>query len=276
MKKTLSLLIAVVLVLGMMSMGVSANRGLSYTAQYATPVIDGVVDECWTNVADGWTQIDFPHDGSVDSVCSARAKMLHDDSLVYVLVEVTDATVAEGNNDALEIYFDEDSCKDVAYCDVSTQLQMHLDETVTKGTNSIGDVDMIKEYKVTTNENGYILEFSVALMNGMPAAGSTIGLEFMYNDNDEDGNFLEALRWNVDTTPDGSETPPYMAVDNFGTLVFAEYVAPVVDEPAADEPATDAPVVDDAPVAPVTADAGIVVAAVVMAAAAGVVLSKKH
>lgn len=274
MKKTLSLLIAVVLVLGMMSMGVSANRGLSYTAQYATPVIDGVVDECWTNVADGWTQIDLPYQEGAESVCSARAKVLHDDSLVYFLVEVTDATVEAGNGDAFEIYFDEDNCKDVAYCDVSTQLQMHLDETVTKGTNSIGDVDMIKEYKVATSENGYILEFSVALMNGIPAAGSSIGLEFMYNDADVDTTFLNALRWNVDTA--GGDTAPYMAVDNFGTLVFAEYVAPVVDEPAADEPATDAPVVDDAPVAPVTADAGIVVAAVVMAAAAGVVLSKKH
>ncbi|MBQ8577196.1 MAG: hypothetical protein IJ449_04420 [Clostridia bacterium] len=269
MKKTLSLLVAVVLVLGMMSMGVSAARDLTYTAQFATPVIDGQVDECWSTVSDDWTQIDLPYQNGAESVCSARAKILHDDTLVYFLVEVTDATVYEGNDDCFEIYFDEDSCKDAAYCDVSTQLRMCLDEKIIKGNNSIGDVDMVQEYKVATSENGYVLEFSVALMNGIPAVGSTIGLEFMYNDNGEtNADFLNALRWNVDTA--NGDSAPWQSVEYFGTLTFAEYVAPAVDEAPADEAPAD--VADT----PVTADAGIVVAAVVMAAAAGVVLSKKH
>ena len=268
MKKTLSLLVAVVLVLGMMSMGISANLGKSYTAPYGTPVVDGTVDPVWDAAA--WTEIDLPYDGNPDkTVFSARAKLLHDDNLVYVLVEATDATL-DPDGDCFEIYFDEDACKDVAYCEVSTQLQLRYDGTITKGTNSIGDIDMVKDYIITTSENGFLLEFSIALMNGIPAPDKAIGLEFMANNNDEDGAFIDALRWNVDTA--NGDTPPYIAVDNFGDLFFAAYVEPVVDEPAADEPTVDAPAADTTPV---TADAGIVVAAVVMAAAAAVVL-KKH
>lgn len=273
MKKTLSLLIAVVLVLGMMSMGVSANRGLSYTAQYATPVIDGVVDDCWINIADSWTNVDLPY-GDAESVCSARVKVLHDDQYIYFLAECTDATIGDG--DALEFYLDEDNCKvEGEYCDVSTQLQIFLNGTVEKNGASLSaaEADSVVAHAVTTSENGYILEWAFAPLSGEIKGGSVWGMEFMYNDADENGEFLNALRWNVDTA--GGDVAPWQEVANFGTLTLAEYVAPVVDEPA-DEPSTDAPVVDDAPVAPVTADAGIVVAAVVMAAAAGVVLSKKH
>jgi len=267
MKKILSLLVVAVLMLGMMSVSVSANRGLVYEAPFATPVVDGVMEDLWT--AAEWTEIDLPYDGVEDkTVFAARARVLHDDNLLYFLVEASDATL-DPDGDCFEIYFDEDLCKDVAYCEYSTQLQMKYDGTVTKGTNSIGDVDMIKEYVITTSENGFVLEFSVQLMNGIPAEDKNIGLEFMANNNDEDGTWLDALRWNVEQF--NGETAPYMAVDNFGELKCLAYVEPVVEEPVVDEPAVDAPVDE----APVTADAGIVVAAVVMAAAAAVVC-KKH
>ncbi len=264
MKKILSLLVVAVLMLGMMGVSVSATRDLVYTAPFATPVVDGVMEDAWTTAE--WTNIDLPYDGSLDSVCSARARILHDDQYIYYLVEATDATVADGNGDGFEIYFDEDACADVAYCDVTTQLVMHLDGQVTKGANSIGDVDMVKEYKVVKSDSGYVLEFAVELMNGIPAS-KTLNIEFMYNDNDEAAAFLDALRWNVDTA--NGDTAPWQAPECFGKLVCAEYVAPAEPEVPADE----APADDTA--APTTADAGIVVAAVVMAAAAAVVC-KKH
>ena len=52
--------------------------------------------------------------------------------------------------------------------------------------------------------------------------------------------------------------------------------APVVEEAPAEEAAADGEVAEVVAAAPVTADAGIVVAVAVMAVAAGVVLSKKH
>lgn len=268
MKKILSLLVVAVLMLGMMSVSVSATRDLVYTAQYGVATIDGVYEEAWDTYGSEWTQIDLPYSaaGAV-SVCQARAKVMHDDALLYFIVEITDATVADGNGDAFEIYFDEDSCADVAYCDVTTQLAMNLNGDVVKGANSLGDIDMVKEYVVGKSADGYVLEFSVALMNGIPAAGTSIGLEFMYNDCDEAATFLDALRWNVDTA--NGDMAPWQAPECFGKLVCAEYVAPAEPEVPADE----APADDTA--APTTADAGIVVAAVVMAAAAAVVC-KKH
>ena len=275
MKKILSLLVVAVLMLGMMSMSVSADRGLKYTAQYGSATIDGVYDDAWDLYGSAWTEIDLPHNSeTASSVCAARAKMMHDDSLIYFFVEITDATLANKDleltqMDQFEIYFDEDACKDVAYCENSYQLGMTLAAEVRAGTNAdaVGAVDCVKEFKVGTSENGYTLEFSVAPLNGIPAADKAIGLEFMYQDSAEDGTFLEALRWNVDTF--SGDTAPWQAPEYWGELYCAEYVAPAEPE----VPAEDAPAADTT--APTTADAGIVVAAVVMAAAAAVVC-KKH
>ena len=274
MKKILSLLVVAVLMLGMMSMSASAARDLKYTAQYGSATIDGVYEDTWDINGSAWTEIDLHHDGSEDSVCAARAKMMHDDSLIYFFVEITDATLANKDldltqMDQFEIYLDEDACKDVAYCENSYQLGMTLAAEVRAGTNAdaVGAVDCVKEFKVGTSENGYTLEFSVAPLNGIPAADKAIGLEFMYQNSAEDGTFLDALRWNVDTA--NGDTAPWQAPECWGELYCAEYVAPAEPE----VPAEDAPAADTT--APTTADAGIVVAAVVMAAAAAVVC-KKH
>ena len=276
MKKILSLLVVAVLMLGMMSMSASAVRDLKYTAQYGSAVIDGVYDDAWDLYGSVWTEIDLPHDGTKDDVSSARAKMMHDDNLIYFFVEITDATLANSddldlaNMDQFEIYLDEDACKDVAYCEYSYQLGMTLAEEVRAGTNAdaVGAVECVKEFKVGTSDSGYTLEFSVAPLNGIPAADKAIGLEFMYNNCDEAGTFLGADRWNVDTN--AGDTAPWQAPECWGELYCAEYVEPEV--PEVDEPAVDAPADTTAPT---TADAGIVVAAVVMAAAAAVVC-KKH
>lgn len=277
MKKILSLLVVAVLMLGMMSMSASAVRDLVYTAQYGSATIDGVYDEAWDLYGSKWTEIDLPYsaNGAV-SVCSARAKMMHDDALIYFFVEITDATLANSDDldltamDQFEIYLDEDACKDVAYCEYSYQLGMTLAGEVRPGTNAdaVGAVECVKEFKVGTSADGYTLEFSVAPLNGIPAPDKAIGLEFMYNDCDEAGTFLDALRWNVDTA--NGDTAPWQAPECWGELYCAEYVEPEV--PEVDEPAVDAPADTTAPT---TADAGIVVAAVVMAAAAAVVC-KKH
>ena len=274
MKKILSLLVVAVLMLGMMSMSASAARDLKYTAQWGTATIDGVYEDTWDINGSAWTEIDLHHDGSEDSVCAARAKMMHDDSLIYFFVEITDATLANKDleltaMDQFEIYLDEDACKDVAYCENSYQLGMTLSAEVRAGTNAdaVGAVECVKEFKVGTSENGYTLEFSVAPLNGIPAADKAIGLEFMYQNSAEDGTFLDALRWNVDTN--AGDTAPWQAPEYWGELYCAEYVAPAEPE----VPAEDAPAADTT--APTTADAGIVVAAVVMAAAAAVVC-KKH
>ena len=254
--------------LGMMSVSVSANRGLTYSAPYMTPVIDGVAEDLW--LAAEWTQVDLVYDGVSESVCSARVKVMHDDQYIYFLAECTDGTIG-GTDDAFEFYLDEDNCgMEGGYCEYATQLQIRLDGTVVKNGASLSaaDVDSVVAYEITTSENGYVMEWAFAPLSGAPVDGAVWGLEFMYNDVDESNTFINALRWNVDTA--GGDVAPWQQVADFGEMTIEAYVAPVVEEPAVEEPAADAPVE-----APVTADAGIVVAAVVMAAAAAVVC-KKH
>lgn len=98
-----------------------------------------------------------------------------------------------------------------------------------------------------------------------------------------DGEIINALLCVLDREEDGAVAHNYQ-ITNAGMVTFAPvdyplelhlstFVAPSleVEEPAAGEDA-EAPTTET----PVTADAGIVAAAAVMAVAAGVVLSKKH
>ncbi len=98
-----------------------------------------------------------------------------------------------------------------------------------------------------------------------------------------DGEVINALLCVLDREEGGAVANNYQ-ITKTGAVTFlpedyplelhlSTYVAPSleVEEPV-EEPATDAP----AESAPTTADAGIVAAAAIMAAAAGVVLSKKH
>lgn len=102
--------------------------------------------------------------------------------------------------------------------------------------------------------------------------GTFSNAKICYLDRNDGGAETNAYTVALEGTDAGMDTTAYSYRLNFTTYVAPSLEEP--EEPAVDEP-TDAPV-DDAPVAPTTADAGIVAAAVVMAAAAGVVLSKKH
>ncbi|MBQ4291071.1 MAG: hypothetical protein II719_07720, partial [Clostridia bacterium] len=125
--------------------------------------------------------------------------------------------------------------------------------------------------------------------------GAVYGIEASFDDKDEDGEWVNFLRWNTDenSTYDVKDGWPEGVIDEYegqgqwpywSTYTYAPcYLAsaPAEDEPASEEPASKEPASEPATQGsntqpPKTADAGIVVAAVVMAAAAAVVLRKKH
>ena len=145
--------------------------------------------------------------------------------------------------------------------------------------------------------------------------GAVYGIEASFDDKDEDGEWVNFLRWNTDenSTYDVKDGWPEGVIDEYegqgqwpywSTYTYAPcYLAsaPAEDEPASEEPASEEPASEEPaseepaseepaseePASepatqgsntqpPKTADAGIVVAAVVMAAAAAVVLRKKH
>ena len=123
------------------------------------------------------------------------------------------------------------------------------------------------DYAVKMDKDGYNVEVAVNLSEWGLAEGDAIGLQLQIND-------MTAAN------PSGT-TAVYNMAQSLGAKSWDadlyDYIKLgaelVIEEPVVDEPAVDAPADTTAPV---TADAGIVAAAAVMAIAAGVVLSKKH
>ena len=131
------------------------------------------------------------------------------------------------------------------------------------------------QWAVKTDGNKYYVKMKILMLT--PKAGE-VGLQVQINDLQEEGGSAPQVRANGAS---GS-----WDVDQFGYIVLVNepaYVAPaVVDEPAADVPApavdTPAPApVSPAPSSPTTGDAGmIILAGVMIIAAAGVVVFRKQ
>ena len=111
--------------------------------------------------------------------------------------------------------------------------------------------------------------FANEIPSFVPGENVQIGMSMVPIDFDKDGEFAQ-LSWFKQADQLG--VPGGYDYGGWATMTLG--AAPVVAEPETDAPAESG---SDAPVStPVTADTGIVAAAAVMAAAAGVVLSKKR
>jgi hypothetical protein len=230
-----------------------------------------------------------------DSPANSNGKFwaCYDSEYLYVYVEMTDAVIDYShedpnqtwNRESVGVMIDFDYVREeayeynyadngdrVAYLNFAgdfVAVTYHIYANDLPETDPYyGLYDMLKLQSVADTGDGRIL-YEMALPwpdDFNPVEGAKFGFEICAP-NAEDGG----RQGNVSWSPEGSEMWHY--TDVCGTVTLG--AAPVVEEPAVDEPAVDAPV--DAPAeAPVTADAGIVAAAAVMAVAAGVVLSKKH
>lgn len=106
--------------------------------------------------------------------------------------------------------------------------------------------------------------------------GAFLNAKICYLDRNDGGAETNAYTISLEGTDAGMNPADYAFRLNLTTITAPSLETPVDEAPVDETPVDDAPVVDDTPVAPATADAGIVAAVAVMAAAAGVVLSKKH
>jgi hypothetical protein len=240
MKRALSVLLALILTISVLTLFSSAERGFVYTAPKGTPVIDGVIDDIWQYAE--WTSVEYPHDGSDKAEIPEllRIKLLWDETHLYFLAEVTDADL-NYENDLVEIYIDEGNERGDAYDDNDGQTRFRWDGTVIQdsGTNCQNDAPGAG----TMTDTGWITEGAIKWSDN-PVEGRKSGLEFMFNVGGSDADFTAALRWNVDTA--GGDPAPYQSPAAFGTLVLG--AAPVIEteppetEAPADEPVVDAPV----------------------------------
>lgn len=290
---------------GVMSVSLLATLAVSASALYAarqdvtvyqnTPTLDGVINDGEWDKANA---IDMTEDNCALWAGDAINNAIYfyyswDDTGLYLAADVADASV---------VYCDSTVPGDVYAKDA---FQVALDPAGLIGNDgggggmfySIGPATDGTLAAVYHPYGGAATEFDYTGAYSKTDAGWQFemiipwtSIEILADDGYEwhhaDGEFLNAiicmLDREEDTDPIHYKTALEDASASFAPADYAlklnlsTYVAPSleVEEPVKEAPAADAEA--PAETAPSTADAGIVLAAVAMAAAAGVVLSKKH
>lgn len=284
MKKIMTLGLALTLVA---AMAVTASAKQSYEAANATPVIDGQKDDAYT-VA---TEIVLDHElaAMADSgFATGLAYTAWDNDNLYVFIEVTDPVIstekaeAVWQSDSIEAYLDCLNEEGNLITDVDagqfTAGYLYIDDNLeVTGDNWGGGglhLDVVKEKgkaHFIITDKGYNCEMVIPWGDEFkPAVGAQVGFTVAICDDADNAPGRE-----YQVFPDDDLTNAWQETTNYATLTLTDktYVAPVEEVPAEEVPAEGG---EETPVAPTTADAGIVAAAALMAAAAGVVLSKKH
>ena len=297
MKKLLAFLLTFATVGTSLALSAGATRDLTYNAPKATPKVDGEMEALWDSAE--WTDIDLPYDADKDNYGhSARAKLMWDETNLYIYAEVTEPSTADWN-DTFEVYFDELGDKAASYESDDTQNGFWKDG-LRPGYGTMNREVFIDDCVVTYNDTQFIVEAAIPWLVIEPVGGEKLGLEFMLNIEKADGTFVQALRWNVDTA--NGDTAPWQGTSNFGDLVLvaeteaapeteAETEPETVPETEAETepetaPETEAetePETVEAPAetvetttAPQTFDIGIIAAAAAAVSAAGYAVSKKR
>ena len=168
-----------------------------------TPVVDGQVDKIWDNV----TEIPLEIRGS-NAKAQAKAKLLWDESKLYVLMDVKDENLdataeAAHEKDSIEVFIDENNNKTDSYQEDDKQYRInYLNETSFNGTKCLEEN---VEHQVTLTDGGYMVEAAFAWTDIQPQEGAVIGLDLQVNDG-QAGSRIGTLTW-YDETGNGWSSP---------------------------------------------------------------------
>ncbi len=174
-----------------------------YTPDMAVTV-DGVIDGADPWQEDGWVDQATYKAGSTEDHTS-KFQLLHDDNIIYVGVQITDATPYNINattyqNDCVELFFHLAGSSvegtNVAYGASTSQTRFQRDETTITNDGGLwaaltADADFA--YSAVTDADGWILEvaFPIAILDG----GTLFdGENFMFEIQTADGNETSAGR----------------------------------------------------------------------------------
>lgn len=234
MKKLFAFILVAAMICATLALSVSATRGLVYNAPKGTPKIDGELDSVWD--AAEWTDVDLPHGADTDTYGhSARAKVMWDETNLYLYAEITCPSTEEWN-DTFEVYFDENNDKEAGYGGDDTQNGFWKDG-VREGYGTNNRALFIEDCAVNVTATQLFVEAAIPYFELEPKGGETLGLEFMLNIEKADGTFVQALRWNVDTA--NGDPAPYMGTSAFGEMVLVDAAAETEPETMAEtEPET--------------------------------------
>jgi endo-1,4-beta-xylanase len=182
------------------------------TASYGTPVIDGTIDSIWdTTEALPVNQYQMAWQGA-----SGTAKVLWDDSNLYVLIQVNDTVLDKASanaweQDSVEVFLDENNAKTSYYEDDDGQYRVNYDNETSFNPESIkeGFVSAAK----TGDAASYVVEMKIPFRTITPANDVKIGFDAQINDG-KDGSRISAATWN-DLTGVG-----YQDTSVFGVLTL--------------------------------------------------------
>ena len=264
MKKLASLALAVLMIAALC---ISASAA-DLKAAKGTPVIDGVMDDAYKAA----TEIKIVNElNGTNGKTKGTAYTLWDDKNIYVFFDVIDPKIEDNktaeywNGDSVEFFINlsGEAAGDITTINAAqyTAPSLYRDsDTVWQGRGGHWDANHdAATFKTVKTDAGYAVEMQIPFgANYTAKEGAKITVAYHIN-SDETGD--TARDEEIFAGDASAQSQAWNIVDSYDPMVLSAdvYVEPTEDAPAADN----------------TADAGIVVAAVVMACAAAVVLSKK-
>ena len=208
MKKILPVLFALVLVVSLCAVSVSAT-GEEMKVLRGTPTIDGTIDAVWASAdRQQLTHLkagDLKGDGTLPDTSSAYASMLWDDGALYFLFEIHDDdfafTAAQGawQNDSLYLYVDEESSYCATWVDGQNQLALIPAEDLSlipRNGTAPADYDMAYSYP---DDNTCIIEFKYVPAIVELKADLELVIDFQYNDSTDAGTRDYCFGWSDET-----------------------------------------------------------------------------
>lgn len=215
-------------------------------AKTATPVVlDGTPDAVWAHVESYPITYPYTTPGPYETT-AANVKMLWDDTYLYYLVTVTDATPFDDSSagwrdDSIGFFLDADNSKTVGNFDGNDAQVILRRSTVLPidaGKNRAVYADYV-DWKVEEGSGVYTMEVAIEWtpFGYSPVAGQKIGVDIQVNDDIDGGDIAEHnLKW-FDPIGDG-----FTNASVFGTATLSKKTvgAKAVDVPMAGT----APVID--------------------------------
>ncbi|MGO4545478.1 sugar-binding protein [Paenibacillus sp. 2TAB23] len=165
------------------------------TAAYGTPVLGGSeLDPLWNTTATlpilkHLTMVNGPTDGS--------AKVLWDDTNLYVLVRVKDPVLNSSSSDAhekdsVEIFVDETNSKQASY---GTGMGQYRTNYLNEKSFNPGSVSAGFESFAKVVDGGYYIETKIPFKAGVPADNHVIGFDLQINDAKAAGGRQDIIMW---------------------------------------------------------------------------------
>lgn len=172
--------------------------------------VDGKAnDKAWKNA------VTIPLTINLGSEVSASAKLLWDESYLYVYAEIIDNDLNKDNADAyqqdsLEVFIDENNHKTDSYEEDDKQYRINYENTRSFNGTKCLDENLLSSAVLT--DSGYFVEVAFKWTDLTPVDGTAIGLELQINDANATGKRIGTLSWSDRTGMGWSSTNVYGTV----------------------------------------------------------------